>query len=283
MDTTAYPLIYVIVLTWNGKEDTLECLRSLQGVSYPRWKVVVVDNASADGTVQAVKAEFPDIEILVNETNLRYAGGNNQGILYALDHGADAVLLLNNDTIVDPGFLSELVRVLMLDEMNGIIGPKILYYSDPRRIWYAGGKIDRWQGWISHIGIREIDRGQYNAMTATEYVTGCCMLVKRKVIERCGMLDESYFIYGEDVDWCLRAFREGYRIIFQPQARVWHKISASSGHVSWFKNTNKLKSQLRLFARYARWYHWITIPCGILWNLLRTIMAIVFRRWLRKI
>ncbi|MGD0339197.1 MAG: glycosyltransferase family 2 protein [Bacteroidota bacterium] len=275
MDTTIYPLVYIIVVTWDGKNDTLECLRSLQKISYPRSKVVVVDNASVDGTVEAVRMEFPGVEILRNETNLRYAGGNNRGISFALDQGAGVVLLLNNDTIVDPGFLSVLVQTLMSDAKNGIIGPKILYYSDPQRIWYAGGKIDWWQGWVSHIGIREVDHAQHDTITTTGYVTGCCMLVKRDVIERCGMLDESYFLYGEDVDWCLRASREGYRIIFQPQARVWHKVSASSGHLSLFKNINKLKSQLRFLARYARWYHWMTIPLGICWNLLKSIISVV--------
>lgn len=269
---TPDPFVYIIVLSWNGKDDTLECLRSLRKVSYPRWKALVVDNASTDGTVEAVRTEFPDYELLVNATNLRYAGGNNKGISFALDHGAEIAVLLNNDTVVEPEFLTSLVTTAMSETATGIVGPKILYYSDPRRIWYAGGKISWWQGWVSHRGIRELDRGQYDTPEPTDYATGCCILVKREVISHIGMLDESYFIYGEDADWCLRAARAGYTIIYEPRARVWHKVSASSGRFSWFKNSNKLKSQFRLFARYARWYHWISIPWGFLWNLLRNIM-----------
>jgi GT2 family glycosyltransferase len=235
---------------------------------------VVVDNASTDGTVEAVRAEFADVKIIENTTNLRYAGGNNKGIQYALDQDTGAILLLNNDTIVDPEFLTLLIETLMADPTNGIVGPMIYYHADPQRIWYAGGRISWWQGWISHRGIREIDSGQYATPAATDYVTGCCILVQRNVITQIGMLDDSYFIYGEDTDWCLRALQAGYRIMIQPGAHVWHKVSASSGQFSWYKNSNKFKSQFRLLARYARWYHWITIPWGFVWNLFRSFLAI---------
>jgi GT2 family glycosyltransferase len=191
-----------------------------------------------------------------------------------LDQNTDAILLLNNDTIVDPEFLTLLIETLMADPTNGIVGPMIYYHDDPQRIWYAGGRINWWQGWMSHRGIREIDSGQYSSPAATDYVTGCCLLVQRNVITRIGMLDDSYFIYGEDTDWCLRALQAGYRIMIQPRAHVWHKVSASSGQFSWYKNSNKLKSQFRLLARYARWYHWITIPWGFVWNLFRSFFTI---------
>jgi len=274
MDPSAYPLVYIIVLTWNGREDTLECLRSLRRVDYPNRKIVVVDNASTDGTIEAVGTEFAEVEIIENETNLRYAGGNNRGIRYAMDRGAAAVLLLNNDTIVDPEFLRLMVESLTAHPTTGIVGPKILYYNDPKRIWYAGGTVSWWQGWVSHRGIREPDNGQYDTPATTDYVSGCCMLVRRDVITRVGMLDDSYFIYGEDTDWCLRTRRAGYAVVVQPGARIWHKVSASSGHFSWFKNFNKFKSQFRFFGRYARWYHWITIPFGFVWNLLRSVLTI---------
>ncbi len=146
-------------------------------------------------------------------------------------------------------------------------GPKIYYYNEPERIWFAGGKVEYWKGWVSHIGIREPDNGQYDTPRDVDYLTGCCMLVKREVIERIGKLDESFFIYGEDADWSLRAARAGYRLRFVPSSVIWHKVSASSGgNLSWFKNWNKLKGELRLMARYAKWYHWVTIPAGITLN-----------------
>lgn len=263
------PLVYIVVLTWNGKQDTAECLQSLQRLSYPNARVLLVDNASTDGTVEAVRSHFPNVEILVNETNLRFAGGNNVGIKRALANNADYVLLLNNDTIVEPNFLTHLVRAAEGDDSVGMTAPKIYYFHQSRLIWFAGGKIEWWKGWISHIGIREVDRGQYDSIREVDYLTGCCMLVKRKVIEQIGLLDECYFIYGEDADWCIRATRAGYKLLYVPSAVIWHKLSVSAGgHLSWFKNWNKLKSQLRLMMRYAQPHHWLTIPFWMIANVI---------------
>ncbi len=255
------PLVYIIVLTWNGREDTLECLRSLADLTYPNYRVLVVDNNSADGTAVALVQEFPGTEVIVNNSNLRFAGGNNVGIRRAADRGAEYILLLNNDTTVDPRFLTLMVDAMQNDGSAGIAGPKIYYFADRNRIWYAGGRIEWSKGWISHLGVHETDKGQYDTAGETAYVTGCCMLVKRQVIERIGMLDEAYYIYGEDADFCVRASRAGFRLLYVPAAVIWHKLSvAAGGHLSWFKNWNKLKSQLRLMGRYARPMHWLTIP-----------------------
>lgn len=258
------PLVYIIVLNWNGKDDTLECLRSIRHISYTNYKIILVDNASGDGTVDSVRSEFPDVQIIVNASNLRYAGGNNVGIRSALAQGAQYILLLNNDTTVDPHFLTELTEAMNRESTAGMAGPKIYYYDDPKRIWFAGGKIDWWRGWFSHVGIREIDRGQHDTVRETDFITGCCLMVRREVIEKVGMLDEAYYIYGEDADWCIRAVYAGYKLLYVPKGKIWHKLSvASGGHLSWFKNWNKLKSQLRLMARYAKVYHWLTIPVGM--------------------
>jgi hypothetical protein len=246
-------------------------------VKYPDFSLVLVDNASSDGTVEQVKRDFPAVEIIVNPRNLRFAGGNNIGIECALRNGADYVLLLNNDTIVDPDFLSELVRTAESEKNIGMAGSKIYYYDDPKRIWFAGGKVEFWNGWVSHIGIREMDHGQHDTTKQVDYLTGCCLLVKREVIEKVGKLDESYFIYGEDADWCIRASAVGFKLFYVPSSVIWHKVSSSSGgNLSLFKNWNKLKSQLRLMARYAKWYHWLTIPFGLTFNIL--LSAINVRR-----
>jgi len=255
------PLVYIIVLNWNGKDDTLECLRSLQNIDYKNYKILVVDNASEDGSVGAIQSEFPNIEILVNANNLRFAGGNNVGIKYGLQHDADYILLLNNDTAVDGRFLSSLIHCINETKDAGIAGAKIFYFFDKRRIWYAGGNLNFATGSFKHRGIRQRESELYNAVEEVDYITGCCMLIKREVIERVGMLDESYFIYGEDADYCLRAKNAGYKLMYIPSAIVYHKVSVSSGgNFSWFKNWNKLKSNLRLLWRYAKWYNWIVIP-----------------------
>jgi GT2 family glycosyltransferase len=261
---TELPLVYVIVLTWNGKADILECLKSLQNLAYPNTKILVVDNASEDGTAEAIHSLFPGFELICNGSNLRFARGNNVGIDYSLRRGADYVLLLNNDTVADHDFLSHLVETAESDKKIGIVGPKIYYYDKPRRIWFAGGTINWWTGGVAHAGIREEDKGKYDVTTEVDYITGCCMLVKREVIDAVGMLDARYHMYVEDVDWCVRAMRAGYKLVYVPSSKVWHKLSASTkGHLSWFKNWNKLKSRLRLMSLYAHWYQWPTIFIGV--------------------
>jgi GT2 family glycosyltransferase len=233
----------------------------LQTISYPNYKIIVVDNASGDGSVQALRSEFPTIDIIENQKNLRFAGGNNIGLRYALEKNAEYVLLLNNDTIVEKNFLFELVHCAENDERVGIAGAKIYYYTERNKIWYAGGKIEWNIGWISHRGIRETDFNQYDQEEETDYVTGCCMLLKRNLIEKIGVLDEAYFIYGEDADWCMRAKNNGYKLMYVPTAKLYHKVSISSGgNFSWFKNWNKLKSNFRFFFRYAEWYQLVLLP-----------------------
>ncbi len=265
----------MIILNWNRKDDTIACLRSVNEVKYSKLSVVLVDNASRDGTVESVTASFPTVKVITNSENLRFAGGNNVGIGYAMQNGADYVLLLNNDTEVAPDFLSELVKAAESEREIGMAGPKIYYHDNPKRIWFAGGKIEFWKGWISHIGIRECDRGQYDTLKQVDYLTGCCLLVKRNVIEAVGTLDESYFIYGEDADWCIRASRAGFKLAYVPSSVIRHKVSSSSGgNLSWFKNWNKLKSHIRLMAKYARWYHWVTIPFGLGANVLKSAVKL---------
>jgi GT2 family glycosyltransferase len=272
------PLVYIIVLAWNGREDTAECLRSLRKVAYANVRILVVDNASCDGTADMVRTGFPEAELIVNPENLRFAGGNNVGIRHALERGAAYVVLLNNDTVVDPAFLSSLVALSEADPGVGMAVPKIYFFSEPKRIWYAGGKISWWKGQISHVGVHALDDGRYDAVTETDYATGCCVLVRRSLVEQVGMLDEAYFIYGEDADWSMRARRSGWKIVYAPQAMVWHKVSVSSGgHLSWFKNWNKLRSNVRLMARYATWYEWLTLPFAFAGRSIFQALRSVFR------
>ena len=255
------PLVDILLVNWNGRDVTLDCLASIRSLTYPRVRVTVVDNASSDGSIPAIRAAFPETTILAQESNLRFAGGNNVALRHALDNGGELFCLLNNDTIVDPEMVSSLVRAWQSNPVAGMISPKILYHSVPDRLWYAGGEISFWTGTLRHCGIRESDGWGPRERVETGFATGCCLLTGKDVVEKIGFLDESFFIYTEDVDWSLRARRAGYRILYEPQARCWHKISVSAGgHLSWFKLRNKFVSNYRLFARHARWYHWLTFP-----------------------
>jgi hypothetical protein len=258
---TGDPLVVIVVVNWNGKELTLECLSSLRKLTYPNVQVVLVDNASVDGSVEAVCDSFPEVMVLRMISNLGFAGGSNEGIRAAQRKGAACILLLNNDTVVDEQCLGHLVTRILSDQSIGIVAPKIYYYSDSRRIWYAGGMLSFWKGVMWHTGIRDEDRGQYDVALETEFASGCCMLVAGEVIERVGLLDESFGMYSEDVDWSMRARKAGYRIFYEPKAIVWHKVSASAGgNLSWFKLKNKFLSNMKFFRRYAAWYHWLVFP-----------------------
>jgi GT2 family glycosyltransferase len=256
------PAIAVIVLTWNGRDLTLDCLDSLMQVTTPNVRVIVVDNASTDGTVAAIAERFgPRVSVMSNPANLGYAAGNNVGIQRALDDGADLILLLNNDTIVDPEFITELARDLKASPGAGIAGPKTYFFTPPDQLWFAGGGVSLWRGTAWHIGIRETDRGQYDTARAVDYVSGCALMARRLVFERVGLLDPAYRAYFEDTDLCMRAARAGFGIRYVPSARIWHRVSASTGgQLSQRKVMRKLESSGRFFRRYARPWHWLTIP-----------------------
>ena len=255
------PLVFIILVNWNGKKVTLECLESLAKISYRNSRIVVVDNASSDGSVGAIQEQHPEVILLEQQRNLRFAGGNNAGMRYALDHGADQVCLLNNDTTVDSEFLTHLVSRIQSDKKIGITTPKIYYHDEPNRIWFAGASISMWTGTMKHIGIREEDHGQYDESKEIDYATGCCILTRREVIEKVGGLDESFFMYTEDADWCMRVRRAGYSVVYEPRAKVWHKLSvASGGHLSSFKMKNKLISNYRFFRRYATFPQMLVYP-----------------------
>jgi len=257
----ATPLVYIILVNWNGKDVTLECLRSLNGISYRNFKIVVVDNASSDGSAQTIRDEFPNVAVLEMQQNLRFAGGTNAGLRYAMDHGAELLLLLNNDTTVDREFLNAMVSRILSADKIGMVAPKIYYDNDPQRIWFAGGRISMWSGTMRHVGLREVDRGQHDQPREIEYASGCCILTRTSVVRETGLLDESYLMYTEDADWSIRLRALGYGIVYEPRAKVWHKISVSAGgHLSWYKMKNKYFSNLRFFGRYAAWYQWLVFP-----------------------
>jgi hypothetical protein len=169
---------------------------------------------------------------------------------------------LNNDIVVDPMLLSEMMNVAMENDRIGVVAPKIYYHSDPNKIWYAGGTINFWTGMVAHRGLRQIDHGQFDNTSETEFVTGCAFLVKREALEKVGLFDLAYHpIYAEDVDLGERIRRAGYTLMYAPKAKLWHKVSAfSGGGLTPFKTQLKVEHNLIFFKRYARWYHWITIP-----------------------
>jgi GT2 family glycosyltransferase len=224
------PHVAVVVLSWNGREDTIDCLRSLQRVAWEPLTTIVVDNGSSDGTLEAVRAGFPEVTVIRSEENVGFADGNNIGMRAALESGAGYVLILNNDTIVDERIVEVLVGEAQRRPDAGALCPLIRYVDPPDRIWYAGARFDpRAIHNGRHTGYGERDTGQYHAVREIGRATGAAMFVPRRVIEEVGYFDGRLFIQVEDVDWSLRMRAAGYRILFVPDAIVSHRVAMTSG------------------------------------------------------
>lgn len=214
--------VFIILLNWNNWNETRECLESLARVNYQNYEVLVVDNGSTERP-PLVRGGNGRVGLICNSDNLGFAGGNNVGIKYALERGADYVMLLNNDAVVAPDFLSELVRVAESGANFGILGSRIYKY-DTDKIVFDGGRVNKWLNRATHVGNGEL--GSMNH--GVDYITGAAMLIKREVVERVGPMREEYFLYYEDVDWCLRARKVGYKCVLVPTSKVWHKVSATT-------------------------------------------------------
>lgn len=223
------PLTYIVVLTWNGWNDTEQCLRSLAPCVAGGTRVLVVDNGSGDGTPDRIRRLFPGFELIENGRNLGYAGGNNVGIRYALGKGAAHVILLNNDTVVDRGFARELRAVAERDPRIGMATSKIYFHDRPEVLWFAGGSFSTWTGRTTHAGYGRQDRGQFDRVEDIGRPCGCSLLVTRRFVDDVGLMDEDLFLYGEEIDWVLRGRRKEYRCVLAPRSKVWHRISAGTG------------------------------------------------------
>lgn len=237
------PQIAIVIINWNGKKDTLNCLASLNKLVTSGFtkSVIVVDNGSSDGVVEEIRKNFPDVHIIETKENLGFTGGNNFGMSYALQSGHNYIWLLNNDTIVDAHALISLIKVFD-DPRVGIAGSKIYfapgreYHKDQYKtserghiLWYAGGIIDWDNIYARHRGVDEVDRGQYDKTEETAFVTGCSMMIKKEVMQKVGMFDNRYYLYLEDVDLCLRAKRNHYKTVYVPSSKIWHVNAGSSG------------------------------------------------------
>jgi GT2 family glycosyltransferase len=216
------PRVVILIVTWNQKEVTLACLRSLRSLDYDDYFILLIDNGSRDGTKEAVGREFPGVRIIETGANLGFIGGVNAGLKELPAEKPDYLLLLNNDTEAEPQFLRTLVSAAESHPEGGIFGPTIFYYDRPREVWFAGGRYRWYRGFGQHLteisdSIREVD-----------YITGCAMLVRAETLGRIGPMDERLFLYCDDVDWCLKARRSGYRVLYVPAAAVYHKVSSAT-------------------------------------------------------
>ena len=268
------PKVSVVLLNLNGYEDTRDCLESLRHVQYTNIETIVVDNGSSDDSALRLQKEFPELRLLSSKENLGFAGGSNLGIEDALRRNTDYVLLLNNDTVVDPNFLPYLLEIGETDSRIGILGPKILYADDPQRIWFAGGFVRLRSGAYGHFGLNNLDEdGKFSHVEETGWITGCALLVKTSAFREAGLLDSRLFAYSEDADFCMRVRRAGYKCIFVPRARVWHKIARTSGIQSPFSVYLVTRNQLTWVARHVPFpYKLGALPFTLLKKMVRAAL-----------
>jgi len=243
--------LWIVIVNWNLKDDTLACLESLEQAGADLGHVVLIDNGSADGSVEALNARYgARLCLIANPKNLGYAPAVNQGVRFALQRGAGWVFLLNNDTLVATDFFSVLHRAQ--ESGYAILAPAIFYHAAPQRLWYLGDTTlpgtlitrNRWQGKPLPAGLP--------ALLPVDFVSGCAMLVRREVFEQAGLFDPGLVMYGEEIDFTWRARLRGYRAACVPAARMWHKVSLSAGRVPAQTRFLRIRNQARFYRRYAR-------------------------------
>lgn len=222
------PLIYIILVNYKSYKDTIECMESLRRINYDNFKVVIIENGSNDNSYELIKKHCRDEVVIKSEKNLGFAGGNNLGIEIAMSDCAEYVMLLNNDTIVESDFLIHLYETFNYDKNVGIVGCKINYYNNKNIINYGGGEIV-WNKFTTvFFDTDKVDTNDKGVKEIT-FVSGCAMMISRSTIEKIGMLDHSYFMYYEDTDYCAKAMQAGFKLLYQPKSKIYHKISSSSG------------------------------------------------------
>lgn len=275
MNPGMYPTVAVIVLTWNQRDFNVDCVDSLVKLEYPQecLQIIVVDNGSEDTTVTDIRKRYPQVTILENGGNLGYAEGNNVGIRHALQGAAQYIMLLNNDTLVAPNMLAKLIAVADQQGEVGIVSPTIYYHSEPRRIWCAGAAIDWRHGNTARLQAEEIAHNISPYPQDVDFVSGCAICLKRQVVEDVGVLDRRFFMYYEETDWCIRAKKAGWRIMYVPDASVWHRTPLVRGGSSPLTDYYMNRNALLFFARHSQGVNRITITMHLLVRQIGTLLA----------
>lgn len=266
--------IAIVTVNYNGRKDSLEFLGSLEKLNREdlELKVIVVDNGSSDGSVEEIKKRFPQVDILQNGANEGFSGGYNRGMIYGLIWGADYILIINNDTeIKDENLLTSMIQLFKSDTSIGLVSPKIYFakgyefhkerYSENnlgKVIWYGGGTFDWDNIQAIHRGLDEVDEDKYNQAEETDFVSGCCLLIKREVLEKVpkpkggsGFFDDNLFLYFEDADFTIRAKRAGFKTYYNGRVAIYHKASQTAGIGSEITDFFHSRNRLVLGFRYG--------------------------------
>lgn len=242
-----YPLVSIITINYNKVSLTLALLKSLEKITYPNVEVIIVDNGSVVNPKTAIEEKYPDVQIIVNSTNLGFAGANNLGIKVAK---GKYLLFINNDTEVEENFLQPLVLKMEASEKIGMVSPKIIYHGTDNIIQYAGAtKINKYTGRGKKIGHLEKDTGQYDSNKETQLGHGAAMMVPSKIIEEVGPMPEIFFLYYEEHDWCEKIKKAGYKIYYVGDSKIYHKESMTIGKENHLKTYYMARNRLLYMRR----------------------------------
>lgn len=245
------PRVYILILNLEGFSDTQHCLLSLRLLAYPNKEIIVIDNGSKSDDVSQLQALFPEVRILSTGINRGFASGNNIGIQTALREGADYLFLLNNDTEIFPDTLKILVDKAEKDSSIGIVGPAIYDLAGPQRLSITSGRVNLMTGVSSSAELEEMHKRNDVEAIDIQFVTGCALLIKRSVVEQIGLLDETFFLYFEEVDWCIRARNAGFRTVYLSRAKVLHKHSSTVKTGSAFQIYHLMRSKMIFLRKYS--------------------------------
>jgi GT2 family glycosyltransferase len=258
-----FPLIGAILVNFNGGEMLLEAVNSLLNSSYPNLKIILVDNASHDGSAKAILVEYKDVILIENDKNLGFAVGNNIGIGRAIELGCEYIFFLNNDATVNADAISLLHQHLESVDKCVAVAPFIFYHHKPKLIWFGGGEVALWRGWIGHRHIRKEYKSNTYLPEKTDYLTGCTFLIRSEPLRKAMGFDQHFGLYSEDVDLSLRLIKKGYELWVYPNAHAFHQVSATAGgELSPFKAYYRGRSNALIVKRYARYWEWITLIVG---------------------
>jgi len=266
-----YPLCSMVVVNYNSKAFLKNCLDSLSKQTYPNCEIIVVDNASTDDSLKIVE-NYPKIKLIKSKTNLGFAGGNNVGIRKSR---GKYVVIVDSDVVADENWINELVKVAETDKKIGVVGGKVYHLLHGKKksniLQYAGGNLHKFLNFYlftTKTGYNKKDLGQYEKIKETDFVYGCAFLVKRSVINEVGLMDEKYFMYGEEIDWHYRIKEMGYKIVYVPGSKIWHFGSPGVGKVSYKKTYYIQRSNIRVVIKlyepyWVAWYIFFAEPVHI--------------------
>ena len=285
-----YPLVYVLTLNWNGRQITVDCIASVLKSHYPNFKVVVIDNGSTDGSVQALERKYGNhISILENGANLGYARGFNVGLKYGFsENNADYCLVMNNDTLIDPKAISELIEIAQIDDDIGFVTGKVYYYDKPDVLQTVGKREDaiRWNG--RHIGNMEEDKGQYDEICERYFIDDIFTLVSKKLYKDIGGYNSLFFLQSEEYDLQARAKKSGYKIMYTPYAKLWHKDSMTIGKDSAQKAYYGVRNPMLVILLYKtpqffKRYFWLHFQKDVFRSSLISLkqgkLSVAFAKW----